>query len=265
MHSLARALGVSLAVLLTLTSAVVQIPSARAAANAPRWSTGDFWVYSDTDGSTFRSEIVGRENVATLLGNIYEAFHFRETRTSGSVSITTDTWVRDSDLGVVKMFISLGPFSTNTTFDPPQAHASFPLVAGKTWSVALRVSVRIGNGNTLTVNANYAAQVENELDVAVPAGTFRSAVVMENTTGSYSKFYFSDSVGWWAKQERYNSNDQKTGEMVLTSYRYQWNTTFLAILGVIVGVAAIAVIAFLWKKRKKAVGLPGGPAGPPPR
>jgi hypothetical protein len=267
MHRIVRALGVALAVLVTVTTAAVVSPTARAAANGPRWTSGDFWAYNDLDANgnvvaTLRTEVVGRENVATLLGNIYDAFHFRETRTSGSFAFTTDTWVRDADLGLVKISFTIGPFTTNTTFDPPQSHASFPLVVGKSWSLALRRSVQIGNGNTNTVSLTYGARVDNELDVTVPAGTFRSASVNETTTGSYTKFYFSEQVGWWSKQERYNPPNQKTGETVLTQYRYQWNTTFLAIIGAIVAVIAIVVIAFLYKKRKKAVGLPGGPMPP---
>jgi len=87
---------VSLAVLFTVTAALVQIPSARAAANGPRWTAGDFWAYNDFDANgnligTVRSEIVARENVATLLGNVYDSFHFRDSGTKGSFTVTTDS------------------------------------------------------------------------------------------------------------------------------------------------------------------------------
>ena len=258
-----RALAVSLTLLLVATAALVQTPSTRAAGNEPRWTSGDFWVYSDS-GSSIHTEVVGRENVATLLGNIYDSFHLRESTTSGSVTTTTDLWVRQSDLGVVKTSFTVFGVTSNFTWDPPAAHANFPLFPGKRWSVPLQFSFKIGNGNPVTVSTAFSAEVDAEVDVAVPAGTFRSQSVRENTTGSYTKFYFSEQVGYWAKEERYDNQDQKTGERVLTSYRYQWNTTFLAIIGTVVALIAIAVIAYLWKKRKKAVGLPGGPAPPPP-
>src|SRR3989442_1225492 len=214
--------------------------------------------------ATVRSEIVARENVATLLGNVYDAFHFRDTRASGSFSVTTDSWIREADLGLVKISISAGSFTTNFTFDPPQAHASFPLVVGKNWTVQVKISTKIGNGNPFTVDARFAAQVDNELDVSVPAGTFRCDSVKEITTSTYTKFYFSEQTGYWAKQERYNAQNNSQGQMVLTSYHYQWNTTFIAIVGTVIALIAVVVVAYLWRKRKKAVGLPGGPVPPAP-
>ena len=270
MHRLVRALIVSLAVLFTLTAALVQIPSARAAANGPRWTAGDFWAYNDFDANgnlvgTVRSEIVARENVATLLGNVYDSFHFRDSGTNGSFTVTTDSWIRDADLGLVKVSFSAGSFTTSITFDPPQAHASFPLVVGKNWTVQLKISTKIGNGNPFTVDTRFAAQVDNELDVSVPAGTFRCDSVKEITTSTYTKFYFSEQTGYWTKQERYDAQNRTQGEMVLTSYHYQWNTTFIAIVGTVIALIAVVVVAYLWRKRKKAVGLPGGPAPPAPR
>src|SRR6058998_2164768 len=91
---------------------------ARADANAPRWSAGDFWLYADASNanSTLRVDVVARESVQTLLGNTYEAFHIRETSSGGSVSFTTDSWVRDFDLGMVKASFTVPGLTTTTSF-----------------------------------------------------------------------------------------------------------------------------------------------------
>src|SRR5687767_13869664 len=82
---------------------VVSPQSAKADANAPRWTTGDFWFYVETGdpNHTLRVEVVGRESIRTLRGATYDAWHVKETEITGSIGVTTDQWIRDSDLGIV--------------------------------------------------------------------------------------------------------------------------------------------------------------------
>jgi hypothetical protein len=214
---------------------LAQAPRARADANAPRWTT--------------------------LLNAVYDTFHLRQTTTSGSISVTSDQWVREGDLGVVRSSVTILNVLVVTTYDPPQSQASFPLTTGKSWTVGLNVSIKLGNNNPTTFPSTFSARVDAELDVSVPTGTFHSFSVRSGT-GGYQKMYYSDQAGFWSKQESYNSQDVRTREKVLTEYRYQWNTTFLVLLGAIVALIAVVVVAFLWRKRKKAVGLPGGPVPP---
>jgi len=266
MHSTRTLRIVTLLAAVALLGVVVLAPArvAQADANAPRWTAGDFWVYTDTQtGDTLRYDVVGRESATTLLNNVYDAWHIRQTTTSGSASVTVDAWVQESNLAIVKTSVTLLNILWITTYDPPQAQASFPLSMNKQWTVALNVSIKIGNGNPATFATTLSARVDAELDVSVPAGTFHSFSIRSGT-GAYAKMYYSDQVGGWSKQETYDSQDRRTGEQVLTSYRYQWNTTILAIIGALIALAAVIVVAFLWKKRKKAVGLPGGPVPPSP-
>jgi hypothetical protein len=258
-----RSLVVGFALLLALGVVLAGAPRAAAAQNGPSWTAGDFWAYTDGGGSSIRVEVVARENVATLLGNVYESFHVRESTTSGSVTITTDAWVRAADLGLVKTSFTAFGITTNTTWDPPQSEASFPLSVGKTWTVQLNLSIKIGNGNPFTVATTYSAEVESEVDVSVPAGTYRSATVNETTAGAYTKFYYSDQVGYWTKREEYNSNDQKTEERVLVEYRYQSGTLTLILL-IVGGLVAAAVVigAIVTVRRRRAMRPPG--AHPPP-
>src|SRR3989442_8400706 len=66
---------------------------AKADANAPRWSAGDYWIYADSSNpnSTLRIDVVARESVQTLLSNSYDAFHLRQTASAGSASFATDS------------------------------------------------------------------------------------------------------------------------------------------------------------------------------
>ncbi|TLZ64715.1 MAG: hypothetical protein E6K13_01615 [Methanobacteriota archaeon] len=234
---------------------------ARADANAPRWSAGDFWIYADSSNpnTTLRIDVVAREPVQTLLSNTYDAFHLRHTTSAGPVSLTTDSWVRDSDLGIVRTsFTTILGITTIFSFDPPQAQASFPLSSLKSWTVSLQVSIKVGGGNVLTVSTSASAQVEGEADIVVPAGTFHSFSIRPLGSGGYTKVYYSEQVGYWSKQESYNAQDQKTGEMVLTGYHYQWNTTFLLIIGLVVALIAVIAVAVLLRMRKRSAGPPGG-------
>lgn len=259
----------TLAALLTLailgTVFVVAPEPARADANAPRWTQGDFWLYVNTQNPdhTLRVEVVGRENTRTLLGTVYEAWHIKETDTNGSIGVTTDIWMTDNDLAVVNRSFTFVVLWI-TTYEPPQAQARFPLFAQKQWTVAVNASVKIGNGGVNTAGESRSAQVEGEVDVTVPAGTFRSFVIRGLGAGGFTKWYYSDQAGYWSKRENYNAQDQRTQEMALSSHRYQWGTTFLLIIVGLVLLAAIAVVGFVVFRRRRRGASPGAPPPPPP-
>src|SRR5437773_12536523 len=83
--------------------AFIVVPQgARADANAPTWTSDDFWVYTDASNPnhTLRVDVVGRENTRTLPGTTYDSFHTRETESTGSITVTTDKWISPSDPGV---------------------------------------------------------------------------------------------------------------------------------------------------------------------
>jgi hypothetical protein len=258
-----RILAMALTSALLVGGFAVVPQGARADANAPRWASGDWWVYVDANNRnhTLRIDAVGQENVQTIRGTTYEAFHFKETDSTGSVALISDTWVRQSDLGLVKTSATFFNVVTVVTFDPPQSQAYFPLSRLKSWQVALTVSSHIGGfwGNA---SATLSFQVDNELDVTVPAGTFHSFSIRTLGGGAYGKAYYSEQPGYWSKRETYDAQDRKTGEMDLAQYRYQWNTTFLVIVIGAIAVIAVFVFALLWRKRKRSLGLPGGPQPP---
>jgi len=263
-----RILAAFVAIAILGVAFIVVPQGARADANAPTWTSGDFWVYTDASNPnhTLRVDVVGRENTRTLLGTTYDSFHTRETESTGSISVTTDKWVRTSDLGVVNSTVTVFNVVSITTFDPPQAQASFPLSAQKSWAVTLNVSIKIGGGQVFTASTSASAQVEGESDVVVPAGTFHSFSIRGLGGGAYAKLYYSDQAGYWSKKETYNAQDQKTSEMDLRSYHYQWTTTFLLIVVGLIALAAIAVAVLVTvRRRRRARGPPGTyPPQPPP-
>ncbi len=249
-----------------LLGVTLMVPAqrARADANAPRWTAGDFWLYVDVNNAnnSVREEVIGRESVQTLLGATYEAWHLRQTATAGSFSLSSDEWIRDADLGLVKTSVTIFTITTITTYDPPQTQASFPLFALKSWGVTVTVAVKVGGGNPTNFTSTLSYQVDGEMDVSVAAGKFHSFSIRTLGTGAYTKLYYSDSAGYWSKRETYNAANQKTGEMDLVQYRYQWNNWTLAAIGLVVGVIAILVLFYLYRKRRQAMGQLGGVAGP---
>ncbi len=259
--------GVAVLVTFLLTATIVaQAPAARATANAPSWTVGDHWSYSSSTGDPVSITVVARESVA-LVGGTYDTFH---TTWTTAATITREEWVRTADIGVAKRLEK--PFGVETvwTYDPPQALASFPVYPGKQWSGQSSFRVTVGSTTISTGVSPFSGSVESELDLAVPAGTFHVYVIRwpAGTGTSYTKNYYSDSVGYWVKSESYNAQDRKTGELILTGYGYQSAALTTGLIVGLVVIIVIAVIAFLAWRRKQALGRPGGPrrgrSGPPP-
>lgn len=259
MHSprLLRGLAALVALLFVATAAVAVLPTARAAANAPRWSAGDSWVYVDQDNNLVRVDVIGKDPV---LG--FDTFRVTESATSGSITVTTNEWIRDTDIGLAQTSVSVFGTTSNTTYNPPESFADFPLSTGKSWSKSSDTQLIIGGRVVSTGTLSYSATVEAEFDQAVPAGTFHVFVIRMPTPFGYTKYYYSDSAGYWVKVETYNSQNTKTGERNLTSYRYQAGNLLTYVLIGVVAVIAVVVILALWAMRKRAVGRPGGPAPP---
>jgi hypothetical protein len=260
----ARTLAALLIIAILGTVCVVAQP-ARADAGAPRWTSGDFWLYVDASNPnhTRRFEVVARETTRTLRGTLYDAWHVKDTETSGSIAVVTDVWMRDENLGIVNRSVTIFALII-TTFEPPQPEALFPLSVQKTWSINVNASVKFGNGGVNTALTTVSAQVDGEVDVTVAAGTFHSFVVRSLGGGSYTKFYYSDQAGYYSKRETYNAQDQKTEEMALSSYRYQWSTTFLLIIVGLVLLAAVVIAVVIVRRRRRAKPPEAPPPPPPP-
>ena len=268
MHSarLLRGTAALVAVLLTAT-VVLQAPAARAAASAPRWTQGDYWQFVNQANDSVRVSVVAKEPVALVAGT-YDTWHLTQALTSGALTITSDYWVRDADLGIAKA-ITPTLFGTRTdTYDPPMTQAEFPLSAGKEWSKQAYSETFLGSTRIATSTLTYTAKVEAETDVTVPAGTFHVFVIRTPAPSAnpttYTKLYYAESVGYWVKSEAYNTQDVVTSHMDLTAHSYQSGAMLTTVIILLVVIAIVAVLLFLWLKRRQAVGKPGGPRGPSP-
>jgi len=258
-----RALAGIAAFVVVLSASLFATGAARADANRPRWTAGDYWVYSRTsDNRTTRYDVVGPETVT--LSQAYAAFHLRKSVTmiSGStnVTVTTDEWVREGDLAIVKS-VAVVIATQTVTFDPPLTQASFPLSAGKSWTVQTAVHLVWGFIDT-TVTLSGDASVLSEGPLTVPAGSFTAVAVRENGAlnqlgGAHSVLYFSETSGNWVKRETYNANDQRTTEEVLTSYRCQSCFSLVLVIVVIAVLAAAAIVGLLVLRKR-------GSRAPPP-
>ncbi len=236
--------------------------------NHPTWTTGDFWEYRNTDGSTERDEILELSSLSLPKGT-YAVWHLVATSTpaGGGTSSVQHAWFQDSNLGFAKGNFSLGAFGfVEVTADPPLPAAVFPLSPGNSWSGASTFAVV---GTTFSLNLPYSGQVLSEADVTVPAGTFRAADVRNPSSGTaHSESYYSEAVGNFVRVDSYNGAGTQTNSRVLTSYRY--NAAVLGfvflIVGVLLVIAIIAAVAFMIVRRRRPMGphpqYPGQYPGP---
>ena len=266
-----RGLAALAALAVVLSAAPLAAGVARADANAPRWTGGDYWVYVRTsDNRTTRYDVIGRE--AVTLTQTFEAVHLRKsvTTSSGGVSttITSDEWTRDADLGLVKSVVVIGA-SQVVTFDPPLAQAVFPLRAGKSWTVQSSFHLEWGPLNT-TVPVTGDGSVRSEAQLTVPAGVFTAFAVRENgalnqLTGAYAIQYYSEAAGNWVKRETYNANNQRTSEEVLTAFQCQSCSSLLLVVIVVAVLVAVAAGGLLYlRNRGRQAWPPQPPVSPQP-
>jgi hypothetical protein len=248
-------------------------PPARAQGNAPQWSSGDYWEYAGTDvlynesyTEILRLNVIGKESVA-VGGGSNETYHCSFTRTvsyRGSFSWEGDTYLRTSDLAVVKVFNETS-FSSEYRFDPPLEQFHFPLYDGQGW--------RQG-GREMNYGWNYfwSFDVSGPETVSVPAGTFSAFVVNgSRQPESPSRDYYSDSVGFLVRTRALFLGLPTTIDLDLQSHGHRGGNsqTFplsvalavVIIIAVIVFVLAAFIIPRLLIRARKAP--PGPPQAPP--
>src|SRR5437764_15146296 len=82
-----RILAAFVAIAILGVAFIVVPQGARADANAPTWTSGDFWGYTDASNPnhTHRGAVVGRGHTRTLVGPTYDRLHPRETASTGSL------------------------------------------------------------------------------------------------------------------------------------------------------------------------------------
>ncbi len=237
---------------------------ASASQNRPSWSSGDFWNYVGWgSGSNITQNTSVLERTSLTIGaTTYTAWHAMQntSRRSGGtmVTIKTDLWVMDGDLGLVRSR-SQFPIGGNTTvtYDPPRIGAVFPLRVGTSWS-------RTTNQTTETMGGTFVGAVNNsgtvvyERDVTVPAGTFPAAAIKLPQTGvAYIIYWYAERVGNFVAIDSYRNTSTLAGSLHLTAYRYEAAAQGPSILTVGIPVLAVAstVVVFKVLRRRRRTAM----------
>ncbi|HEV8595402.1 MAG TPA: hypothetical protein VGR51_07735 [Thermoplasmata archaeon] len=290
MRNLVRTLALVIAVALLSVSVA---PSARADAERPTWTAGDYWLYAfsgiplggggggPTPNGTMRIEVIGLDSV-TVGGTVYSTYHtsllFNLTFGSGgftiTLTVTGDSWYRTSDLGLAKEIIVIpdlfgsGGFTTTATYAPPQ-EMRWPLQAGTTWTATSLVTMVQVSGfgtNTFNYTESTAFSVQAEASITVPAGTFSTVPVRGDlTAGGYTLEFWAGSVGNAARTQTFDDANQQQTSGDLKEYRYQAGGTLVVVLVLLLLlVVIVAVVAGLAMRRRKRGAIVGMPPGQPP-
>lgn len=254
---------VVLGLLLFGASSVGIAGRATAAQDRPSWSSGDYWVSTSTEGgttATIRQSVIDRTTV-TVGAATYGTWHTTMSTSvvSGgtTITLTFHSWVVENDLATVRTngsIFLLGDFTI--TYDPPMSSAVFPLSPGSSWSKSTTQTTTSGLGPSSQV-VSYSGVVTSEVDVTVPAGTFRAAVIRSPASGNpYTLSYYSERVGNTVRTDSYDSGGAQTSTQSLTEYRYQNPGSVFAFV-VVIGVAAmgiLAALAFVVLRRRERAG-----------
>jgi len=247
-------------------------PPARAQGSTSQWTAGDHWEYAGTDvlyndlyTEILSLRVIGKESVAVGSGS-NETYHCSFSRTvsyRGSFSWEGDTYLRTSDLAVVKVF-NESTTSSEYRFDPPLEQFHFPLYDGQWW--------RQG-GREMNYGWNYfwSFNVSGPETVSVPAGTFSAFVVNgSRQPESPSRDYYSDSVGFLVRTRGLFLGLPTTVDLDLRSYGHQnGNPSIFPIMVTIVVIIIVAVavmltlfIIYIWRSRARKT--PPVPSQAPP-
>ncbi len=246
---------------------------AKAQGSAPQWTAGDHWEYAGTDVLFNESyheflslRVEGKESIAVGSGS-NETYHCSFSRTiiigDSVYNSEGDTYLRTSDLAVVRVFINLTALSSEYRFNPPLEEFHFPLYDGQWWHQS---------GMETNYGSNYfwSFDVSGPETVSVAAGTFSAFVVNgSRQPESPSRDYYSDSVGFLVKTRGLFLGLPTTVDLDLQSYGHQAGNPGISpiMVAVVIIIAVVAVmltafVVFIWRSRaRKAPPIP--PQAPP--
>jgi len=249
-------------------------PPARAQGGAPQWTAGDYWDFvgagllnNQSYSEVLDLTVIGKESVTVGSGS-NETYHCSFSRTTiieGSVyNSEGDTYLRTSDLAVVKVFINLTYLSSEYRFDPPIEQFHFPLYDGQWW--------RQG-GRETNYGGNYfwSFDVSGPETVSVAAGTFSAFIVNGSEQPEPpSMDYYSDTVGFLVKTRGLFLGLPTIVDLDLQSYGHQNNNPsvfpiMVTIVVIIIAFVAVMLILFIISiLRSRARKTPPMPPQAPP-
>lgn len=160
--------------------------------DAPRWNTGQFWVWEAPEAGLSVEERVLGEVLVIRAGEVKEAYE------------TLATIQQDGELPesyrVVYLKQDLATFAAAGVVNPqPIPDLSFPLAVGKQWSIDISVG-DVSAESILTQRLTFSAL---RLDlVRVPAGEFRAILIGRTaelvgipSQPGYFSYYYAPGVG----------------------------------------------------------------------
>ena len=173
--------------------ASVRINPAAAGADAlvvpapPVWTTGDRWRFQSISAGGRRTTYTQRVDREETLDGV--AYYVIKTG-------TRETFYRKSDLALSHDTVR-GELDTRRT--PPRLYFIWPLTVGATWEQTYHFE-RLSNKHSY--DSSYAAGVEGEETVTVPAGTFRALKIVNRDASKKSviwELWYAPDVRMWVR------------------------------------------------------------------
>ncbi len=258
-----------LTVFVLVAGSIVLVTSpVMAQGSAAKWSIGDFWEYggqTDIFGTTFSVILrlkVDHKVDLTVGSQSYETFNcsVAVSLAAGSTTIGTNGYInfRTSDLARVRVWYEIPILGgwTESTYDPPLENLRFPLSDGQTWS-STSTERSSSNLGTTTRTVTYDYSVAGPTSLTVPAGTFSTFRIIEdsNGLGPPGKMDYSDTVGFAVRLNGTVMGLSSQGTLELKSYGYQAGSSgilMVILLVVIIIVVVVLIAALLIRSRRKA-------------
>ncbi len=256
-----RAIAVLIGIAFLFAWSVGPTPRASAVQAGPSWSPGDYWLYEAEEGGTTvgMKQTVKEPTIVTVGNTTFNTWHvLMETSAFGggiSISFTTDMYWVVGDLATVKLNGSF-PFvgDLTTTYDPPKSLAVFPLAVGNSWSKTT-TETTISAFGTSVDTTTYTGRVTAEVNVTVPAGTFRAAVIRTPASGNpYTLSYYSQAAGNMVLLEEYDFVGNYESNQSLTEYVYRGSAggaldPMVLVGGMLAIIVLVAVVALVFLRR----------------
>ena len=170
---------------------------------APIWSTGDAWRYSSSGASGRRSTFTWRVDREESVGDV-----LYYVLKSG----TAEQFYRKSDLAFFQDF-RRGALDRRNT--PPEVYFVWPLAVSASWKQTYRYERPAANRS---YDTTYAAAVEAEETVTVPAGTFKTLKIVYRNPSTkavrWEQWYSPDVRMWVRMHEPALAEGERTRELL---------------------------------------------------
>lgn len=170
---------------------------------APLWSKGDAWRYTSTSTAGRRRTYTWRMDREESIGDA--AYYVLK-------SGTAEHFYRKSDLALLQD-VRNGTLERRNT--PAEVYYVWPLAVGASWTQTYRYQRPAANRS---YDTTYAAAVEAEETISVPAGTFRTLKIVYRNPSTravrWEQWYAPDVRSWVRMHEPALAEGERTRELL---------------------------------------------------